>query len=54
MISQTKRKQRSQKTERAADQRRVRRQRQDREVLQERYASRPDCPEPEPSGRYTP
>lgn len=53
-MSQTKRKPRSQKTERAADQRRVRRQRQDREALQERYASRPDCPEPEPTGMYTP
>ena len=53
-MSQTKRKPRSRKTERAADQRRVRLKRRDRELLQERYASRPDCPEPEPTGRYTP
>lgn len=53
-MSQTKRKPRSRKTDRAAGQRRVRRQRLDREALQERYASRPDCPDPEPTGRYTP
>lgn len=53
-MSQTKRRPRNQKTERAADQRRVRRQRKERENLQDRYASRPDCPEPEPTGRYTP
>lgn len=53
-MTQTRRRLRSQKTERAANQRRVRRQRQDREALQERYASRPDCPEPESIGRYTP
>lgn len=53
-MSQTRRKPRSLKTERAADQRRVRRQRQNSEALQERYASRPDCPEPESAGRYTP
>lgn len=53
-MSQTKRKPRSQKTERAADQLRVRRQRRDREALQERYASRSNCQDPEPTGRYTP
>lgn len=49
-----KRKPRTEKSERAADQRRVRQKRQEREAIQERYASRPDCPEPEPAVSYKP